>query len=1398
MAGLRPPGPLCLEGNVSRNWMEWIRAFEFYETATELSTKSDGVRYATFLHVAGPAAQQIATTFAFTSGEVGKVSSLKKKFETYCQPKRNIAVLRYIFNTRNQKNEETFNKYLTELKAHVKDCEFGDLEDDLLRDRIVCGIRDQTLREKLLQTEKLTLQKCIDVCTVTENSAIQMTQLSQNDKDKAKAVDRIDHVRRNRQSTPHRDRGPQRQKNPTADNRSNENSIKMTCPDCTYIHRGHFCPATTQECRACGKIGHFSNSARCQYRRQNDDQRRRQIYSGRQQHRNVREVEADDYASTYDEGETSEPPTTMSDDEQYVDQLYIDEVIIVDDLDLQRDNEWTQKCMINGLDVNFKLDSGAQVNILPEHVSRNANLSLEKSLVTLRSYSGHTMKPIGKTTCDVLVGKRKYSLTFEVVVGNVKPLLGMKACNDLNLLKRCESVSDVASETTHGLASKTAASARNHHPTPNPASTSPTPAANAHAPPRQDKKSSAPPRKTADPPAVYEDLFQGLGRLHNHEYSISLRTDVEPVKCPPRSVPHKLRDKIKAELDRMEGMGVIERVNGPTEWVSAMTVVHKPDGGVRICLDPRGLNKAIRREHYPMQTFEQISARMPNAKVFSKVDAKSGYWQLPLTEESSYYTTFNSEFGRYRYKVMPFGISSASEIWQRAMIDEFGQLEGVEIVADDILIWGENIAQHDARLFAFLDKVRLSGLKLNKAKSIIRSREIEYVGHVITSDGVKPSAERVKSITQIPYPTSKKEVETFLGMITYLGKFIPNLSEITAPLRELTQKGVVWHWEPEHAKAVDALKRTITSAPVLKLYDASKSVALATDASNEGFGAVLLQDNCPIAYASRRVNDAEHNYAPIEKEMCAILFACTKFHNYVYGQKVIVCTDHKPLIGIFAKPLHKLSPRLQRMRLHLMAYDIQPHWKPGKEMFVPDALSRLLPASSQRVPTEPYISVDIDTLECAMHMSARRLEQFRKETKQDPALRAVAAFIRNGWPENKDELPCEVTPYHSFRDELIEVDGLILKDCKLVVPRSLQCEMLEILHQSHLGIVKLKSRARQVFFWPGMNAQIEDKVARCSVCQTTRKAQQSEPLISHEIPERSWSKLGIDIFHLDGVNYLLVVDYYSKFPEVEILPQMTAYHVISALKHIFARNGIPDTIVSDNARQFACSEFHQFTQEWEINHHTSSPTYPQSNGQAERCVQTVKMLFKKAKLCKRDPEYALLEYRNTPLDGTCGYAPAQLLNGRLLRSRIPVSEKLLRPQNIPPIREHLIARQRNQREYFDRHARSTPLPALRTNQDVVFRAKDSTWRTGHVASAAETPRSYIIKTEQGEYRRNRKHIRPIPSSPSSPTPPNQQARAAMPRHQRQTQSQRYQNITLTHATTTRSGRVSKPPARLQL
>eukprot|EP00057_Strongylocentrotus_purpuratus_P020155 XP_011674629.1 PREDICTED: uncharacterized protein LOC105443305 [Strongylocentrotus purpuratus] len=690
MSGLRPPGPLSFDGNVAKNWKDWLRAYEFYEGATELSAKTEPVRYATFLHVAGPMAQQITETLTFTETESGKVSALKTKLAAYCQPKRNLSVIRYLFNSRNQKKGESFSSYITDLKALVKDCEFGELENDLLKDRIVCGIQDQTLREKLLQVQDLNLKKCIDVCSVAENSANEMVELQAACSPGIPAE--TDYIQRGRRQ-PQRPR--QRYEQSHEQGGRPPKSEASACLNCTYEHRNRACPAINERCRACGEIGHFSKSPRCTEHRNQRRQQSRSRHDNRRRDVEYVDRHCEDDDEPYRDYSDKNMPSQDSDID--MNEFFID--LVVDNVD--SDDDWYQEIIIDDdVCVDFKLDSGAQVNILPENIFRKTKLSLDKTPVTLRSYSRHIMKPVGKTRCKVLVGKHEYLLTFQVVGGYGKPLIGRRDCERMNLLKRCEIVDEVASKAakkTPTLPASTTTQA--------PANTNSILSANA--PPSTDRipTSPTPNRPQMDPLEIYDDLFAGLGRLRNHEYDITLRNDVNPVKCPPRTIPHKIRDKVRAEIERMEEIGVIERVTEPTDWVSQMTVVHKPDGRVRICLDPRGLNTAIRREHFPMPTFEQVSARMAGARVFSKFDATSGYWQLPLTKASSHYTTFNSPFGRYRYKVMPFGISSASEVWQRAMTDEFGQLDGVEIVADDILVWGKDTVQHDARLSALLEKV---------------------------------------------------------------------------------------------------------------------------------------------------------------------------------------------------------------------------------------------------------------------------------------------------------------------------------------------------------------------------------------------------------------------------------------------------------------------------------------------------------------------------------------------------------------------------------------------------------------------------------------------------------------------------------------------------------------------
>ena len=267
------------------------------------------------------------------------------------------------------------------------------------------------------------------------------------------------------------------------------------------------------------------------------------------------------------------------------------------------------------------------------------------------------------------------------------------------------------------------------------------------------------------------------------EQRIKISTDAQPIVHAPRKVPVALRDKLKAELRRMENLDVVEKVTEPRQWVSSMVTVWKPEKlKIRICMDPKDLNAAIEREHYPMRTIEEVMARMVGAKVFSTLDAQCGYWQVKLDKESSALCTFNTPFGRYGYKRLPFGINTDGEIYQRIMTEMFEDMEGVEVIVDDILVWGENEEQHNQRVERVLKRVRENNIKLNSGKCTVNAQEVTYMGHILTAEGIKPDPKKVEGVRKMQKPTNKTELQIYLGMITYLAKFIPHLSTVTAPL----------------------------------------------------------------------------------------------------------------------------------------------------------------------------------------------------------------------------------------------------------------------------------------------------------------------------------------------------------------------------------------------------------------------------------------------------------------------------------------------------------------------------------------------------------------------------------------------------------------------------------------
>ena len=368
---------------------------------------------------------------------------------------------------------------------------------------------------------------------------------------------------------------------------------------------------------------------------------------------------------------------------------------------------------------------------------------------------------------------------------------------------------------------------------------------------------------------------------------------------------------------------------------------------------------------------------------------------------------------------------------------------------------------------------------------------------------VKPDPEKVRAVKEMPPPTNVKELQTLLGFVQYLAKCIAYLLGITAPLRQLLEKDIQWHWDSEQQSAFDLLKDKVSNALVLQYYDPKKDLVMSVDASSKGLGSVILQKGQPIAYASRALTKVQQNYAQIEKETLGITFACNRFHQYIFGREVTVETDHKPLLAIFAKPLFKSLLRLQKLLLDLQKYDLKVTYKPGSTLFLADHLSRAYPNEAKEdLISDSELSVNYLTL---LPVSKDNQLKIKNAIKQDEEMQILRDTVLKNWPQRKDQVPSIIRPYWNFRDEITFVEEMLFKGQKLIVPKSLRKEMLAFIHKSHLGKTKCKPRARDSLFWIGMASDVEQTARNCTVCAQNQRSNVKEPLIQGIIPDRPWS-----------------------------------------------------------------------------------------------------------------------------------------------------------------------------------------------------------------------------------------------------------------------------------------------------
>ena len=465
-----------------------------------------------------------------------------------------------------------------------------------------------------------------------------------------------------------------------------------------------------------------------------------------------------------------------------------------------------------------------------------------------------------------------------------------------------------------------------------------------------------------------------------------------------------------------------------------------------------------------------------------------------------------------------------------------------------------------------------------------------------------------------------------------------------------------------------------------------------------------------------------------------------KFRQYTYGRLMLVQSDHKPLASILKKPLYVAPRRWQRMLLRLQGYEINLVYRSGKSMELSDTLSRAYLQTEIPTPFEKEVEL-VSSMEC-LSLAAARLDDIRVSTEADEGMKELKNVILKGWPEKRSDVSRNVSQYFGVRDELTVQDELVYRGQRVVVPQSLRKRMVQRIHASHIGVEGCLRRARESLYWPGMSRDIKEEVLKCDFCRTYDNNQPKETLQSHEVLDRPWAKDGVDLFTLNDRNYLIMVDYFSGFWEVDPLENTKAKAVIRKMKTQFARYGIPDVCMSDNGPQFTSDEFKNFSRTWKFKSITSSPRYPKSNGRVENAVQAAKRLMKKAKKDNFDVYLAILDYCNTPTQGTDS-TPAQRLMSRRTKALLPTTRKLLEPKLVKHHHQKVKRNQQRQAKYYNRGAKD--LPCLKQGDTV--RVKDygqNKWKdvSAKAKVLAECGiRSYRVQAEDGRIlRRNRSQL----------------------------------------------------------
>jgi len=700
-------------------------------------------------------------------------------------------------------------------------------------------------------------------------------------------------------------------------------------------------------------------------------------------------------------------------------------------------------------------------------------------------------------------------------------------------------------------------------------------------------------------------LTDRLGQAKNYKYQVHL-SDSIPVRRAPYPLSPPQAQVMREHINSLLAKGVISP--SKSAYAAPAFLVRKPNGEFRLCIDYRQLNKKVIMDSFPVPAIEHVFQCLRGARVFTSLDLNSAFYQIELSEESKNVTSFITPEGQWCFHKAPFGLSVSPSALNRLMFDIFADLryKSVIVFFDDLLIYSPDYDSHVIHVNEALRRLRDAGLTVNPEKVKFARTELKFLGHSVSASGLSVDVEKVKAIEQLPVPKNLKQLQSFIGLINYYSKFIPEYARIVAPLNDLRKKGAKFHFGEEQLSSFGKLKQCLSAPPVLRFPDFQRKFLLQTDASSTHLGCVLLQEFedglHPIQYASRRLSAAESRYCTFEQEALSCIWAMEKFKSYLSHQPFILQTDSACLRWLMEHPRN--LGRVGRWLLRISRFDFEVRHIRGKDNVTADCLTRLV-ADIKTSPEDPVVlnALGSPAEDSSFSHDLKRLQQNDREVR----------FIRSQLRQNnvnKDTRNFVIQDNSVFR--CVGRRRLL----RLFVPGIARPSVIKEFHHStiggHPGISKTFRAIARRFWWPKMFLDIRDSVKRCDLCVRHKPDVHPDKVVqSSTIPVSVWDKIYIDLMgplipSASGNKFVfLVLDSFSKWLMLFAVPDSSAASVIKCLHKVFTTYGSPKNIVSDNATNFQSNKFKEFCASWGSKTIRTSPYHPSSNA-VERVIRNVR------------------------------------------------------------------------------------------------------------------------------------------------------------------------------------------------